>query len=239
LQAAKSQGIDYEVVEVLRSIGMSSETAGTLLQDPKCAHTTTTSVSDVCRALADVVRIPVAELGNVLGECPEILAAGSTLLLERYDSLRSAWPSERKLQSDIRRYPFMLEERFLPSLQRFMSTLKDLGFSEAQVAAAVVRAPNVATLRRYEILNALKRCGIDLPEASPGPVFKLLSRAPQCMSPHGCEDLKSLLDVLSDNVGLPWDTAVIAVADCPRLLVTPIENIERNIRILKNWGVFR
>jgi hypothetical protein len=136
-------------LDALISVGMEPDAAAQVLLAAGAggAAPAGAAVALVCRVLTDVARVPVARLREILPQAPELLAAAPEELLARYAALGEAWPAERQLQQAVATYPGVLARDFPANLQRCMATLSELGFSNAQVAAAILRAPSLATLR--------------------------------------------------------------------------------------------
>lgn len=227
----------------LCAVGLPPSAADTVLHQAQLTSTATSAldasaVEEVCLTLVDVAGVPVASLHHVLAQAPELLAMGRTQLSERYRALQQAWLDERQLNAAICAHPAILTAAFSDGIKRCMVTLVDLGFSKRQTAAILLGAPEVVLLRRFEVLANLLQIGLDLAGADPT-VFEFLSRRPQCITPSAASrSLKALLRRLKEW-GLAAAQAQHVVAKCPRLLATPLEQVQEVYKALKQFGLLR
>jgi len=220
---------------LLWSVGVQADEAEELLRAAKSPAISSDQASAVCEVLADVVGIPVVKIRDMLTAVPELLATDAAIVASRYETLLAGWPDERQLQKAVCRNPCMLTTSYTSDLNRCMATLVGMGFTPAQTAAAVLRAPSLAQYRRYELATVLQRCGIELKGAAPE-VFDLLSKVPECMTPEGNAPLKQMLEVFKEG-GVGSAATLETLAKCPKILSTNLEDVQRNIKSLQRWGL--
>ncbi|KAL4520094.1 hypothetical protein Ndes2437B_g04506 [Nannochloris sp. 'desiccata'] len=210
--------IDGSGMEFLCTLGIDSATAATLLGKANipldAAH-----LEALCFVLHTVVQIPVAKLPELfLNADGEFLTLSSAVVVANYKAICGAWPNERQLRYSVISYPAILTSSFPKQLQRCLTSLRDMGFSTAQTAAAVVRCPELTKLHRYEITSALSQCGIIISKVEDYETFEMLSKNPKFLTPNGSKSLNLILEAVKKATGLTSQQAQHIVARCPNTI---------------------
>jgi hypothetical protein len=207
--------IDSTGLEFLCNLGMDAASATAVLgKVTTSAPVDAAHLESLCFVLHTIVKIPVAKFPELfLNADSELLTLSSATISTNYKAICSAWPSETQLRDSIISYPGILTSTFPKELQRCITSLRDMGFSTIQTAAAVVRCPELTSLRRYEITSALAQCGIN-PKIEDEEMFEMLSRNPKFLTPEGSKNLNIILEAVKKATGLTAQQAQHIVARC-------------------------
>jgi hypothetical protein len=230
--------IDSSGMEFLCTLGMDSATAKLVLQKSNiplnAAH-----LESLCFALHTIVQVPVAKLPELfLNADGEFLTLSAATVSAHYKAICGAWPNERQLRDSIISYPAILTSSFPKELQRCLTSLRSMGFSTAQTAAAVVRYPELIKLRRYEITSALSQCGIIVNKVGDYEIYEMLSKNPKFFTPNGSKHLNLVLEAVKKATGLTTQQAQHIVARCPSTIFQQEKkHFKRITNLLAEFGL--
>jgi len=230
--------IDSSGMEFLCTLGMDSATAATLLGKSNtplnAAH-----LEALCFVLHTIVQVPVAKLPELLLNADgEFLALSAETVSANFKAICGAWPNERQLRDSIINYPAILTSSFPKDLQRCLTSLRAMGFSTGQTAAAVVGCPELTKLRRYEITSALSQCGIIINKVEDYEIYEKLSKNPKFLTPNGSKSLNLILEAVKKATGLTTQQAQHIVARCPNtILQRPKKHFQKTANLLAEFGL--
>jgi mTERF len=230
--------IDSSGLEFLSALGLDTAAATALLRKAT-TPLDAPHLEALCFVLHTVVRIPVAKLPRLLRNADsEFLNLPIEIISANYKAICSAWPTERQLRDAIISYPDILTSSFPGELKRCMTSLRDIGFSTAQTAAAVVRCPELTKLRRYEIRSSLAQCGISISKIEDNEIFEMLSKNPKFLTPNGSKNLSGILEAVKKATGLTSQQAQHIVARCPNTIFRQEKkHIRRIVDLLLEFGL--
>jgi hypothetical protein len=229
--------VDSSAMEFLCNLDIDADAAAALLSKASIPLDAT-QLEALCFVLHTVVQIPVAKLPELLLNADsEFLTLSSTTISTNYKAICAAWPTERQLQVAIIAYPNILKSSFPRELQRCLTSLRDMGFSTAQTAAAVVRCPQLTKFRRYEYTTALAQCGINS-KIEDDELFEMLSKNPSFLTPDGSRNLSGILEAVKKATGLTAQQAQHIVARCPsNIFQQSKKHVRKTVDLLLDFGL--
>ena len=213
----RSNSHKQQIRDLLESIGV---TEPLVIEASRPGFAKLPSVDEVeenLRILVDVMNISITDIKDIVQGHPELLLNQKPeVLMDRYDELLAAWPSEAQLKSSIRAYPMILGDEFTIQLQKSLSALRDIGFESKQVARIIVKQPDIVILRKFELNNVIKRLSLDInmndEEAKLSIILRFFSRNPEALVPSHFKDvLHRCIERMHDDLGLSLSAAALAV----------------------------
>eukprot|EP00890_Picochlorum_soloecismus_P005774 jgi/Picsp_1/6198/NSC_03552-R1_EMB2219 [Arabidopsis lyrata subsp. lyrata] len=206
---------DDDTAVVLQGIGFDKMEAAALLRGQANEMIGKTKNSDdvesVLMILMDSVHLNIGDLKEIVLSNPGILKSDPKDLEMRCNALDNAWPSASQLRKSVLQYPSILGESFFDKLQTGMSNLMDIGFNKTQTAQMIVKEPGLVEMRRYELMNILKRFGIGPAEIDGDAIScfrKILEKNPSYLTAKGRDQLESAFHFLTNDVGIDRDVAL-------------------------------
>lgn len=201
-------------------------------------------VEENLRILVDFMKISITDIKDIVQAYPELLLNQKPEdLMDRYDELLAAWPSEAQLKSSIRSYPMILGEHFTLQLQKSLSILRDVGFESKQIAQIIVKQPDIVMLRKFELNNMIKRLSLDIhmddETKKRSLVLRFLSRNPEALVPQYFKDvLYTAIERMHSELGISLSAAVLGVIQHDKLYKKCINDFDSLVRIMQRLSTF-
>lgn len=203
-------------------------------------------VEEILRILVDVMHIKITDIKDVLEGYPGLLFGQQPEnLIDRYDILLAAWPSEAQLKASILEYPMILDTTFTVNLQKCMNILGEVGFESKQIARMIVKQPNIVLVRKFEINNVIKRLSMDINDSFLGDTSKIslilrfLARNPEALLPSHFKDvLYPALEKMHSELGISISAAVLAVVRSNKVYKRCTDDFDSMILLMKHLGQY-
>ncbi|WPT12926.1 RAP domain-containing protein [Picochlorum sp. SENEW3] len=169
--------------------------------------------------MVDTMDIKVINIKGIVIEYPSILLQSPETLKAKYDTLLSAWPSKRQLAGSIASYPMIFDDDFPEKLRKFMDAMMDIGFDKDDVAKMLTKEPGLVVIRKFELLNILKRFRVDVRDPTElKPILKFFGKNPSVLFPMNFKRVYERVEKLENEGGMPFETAVSVVLQNSKVL---------------------
>mmetsp|Transcript_7022 Transcript_7022/g.14004 ORF Transcript_7022/g.14004 Transcript_7022/m.14004 type:complete len:448 (-) Transcript_7022:2445-3788(-) len=169
--------------------------------------------------MVDTMDIKVRNIKDIVIEHPSILLQSPETLKAKYDTLLSAWPSKRQLAGSIASYPMIFDDDFPEKLRKFMDAMMDIGFDKDDVAKMLTKEPGLVVIRKFELLNILKRFRVDVRDPTElKPILKFFGKNPSVLFPMNFKRVYECIEKLENEGGMPFETAVSVVLQNSKVL---------------------
>ena len=241
--------VDEDTSLLLQGIGFDKlEAAALLRQQAHEIHGKTRNSKDiesVLMILMDSLHLNIGDLKEIIVKNPGILKSDPKELETKCNALDHAWPSASQLRRSVMQYPSILGESFFDKLQSGMSNLMDVGFDKTQTAQMIVNEPGLVEMRRYELMNILKRFGIEAADIDDNSdalscFREIVEKNPSYLTGQGCDQLEKAFQFLMNDVGLD-DVAALHMLSYGNKLVRRCalrpEEVKEIINQLKSYGL--
>lgn len=201
-------------------------------------------VEENLRILVDFMKISITDVKDIVQAYPELLLNQKPEdLMDRYDELLAAWPSEAQLKSSIRSYPMILGGTFTLQLQKSLVVLRDVGFESKQVARIIVKQPDIVMLRKFELNNMIKRLSLDIHMDDEikkrSLVLRFLSRNPEALVPQYFKDvLYTAIERMHSELGISLSAVVLGVIQHDKVYQKCINDFDSLVRTMQRLSNF-
>lgn len=169
--------------------------------------------------MVDTMGIKIVNIKDIVMQYPSILMQSPETLKGKYDTLLSAWPSKRQLAGSIASYPMIFDDDFPEKLRKFMDVMMDIGFDKDDVAKMLTKEPGLVVIRKFELLNILKRFRVDVRDPTElKPILRFFGKNPSLLFPMNFKTVYERIEKLENKAGMPFETAVSVVLQNAKVL---------------------